>query len=66
MTDSDSAAKTKFSLGLFADDASFWKVGKKLDDIKNNLQKDDLKFQKWAESWGVTISQAKCISIIFV
>ena len=37
-----------------------------LDDIKNDLQKDVLKLQKWAENWGVTISQAKTVSIIFV
>ena len=27
MTDSDSRVKTQFSLGLFADDAAFWRVG---------------------------------------
>ena len=66
MTDSDSTVKTQFSLGLFADDAAFWRVGKKFDDIKNDLQKDVLKLQKWGENWGVTISQAKTVSIIFV
>ena len=30
MTDSDLTVKTQFSLGLFADDAAFWRVGKKI------------------------------------
>ena len=67
MTDSYSRVKTQFSLGLFADDAAFWRVGISfLDDTKNDLQKDIFKLQKWAENWGVTISQAKTVSIIFV
>ena len=65
MIDSDSTVKTQFSLGLFADDAAFWRVGKTFDDIKNDLQKDVLKLQKWAENWGITISQAKTVSIFF-
>ena len=66
MTDSDSTVKTQFSLGLFAYDAAFWRVGKKNNAIKNDLQKDVLKLQKWAKNWGVTISQAKTVSIMFI
>ena len=55
-------------LGLFADDAKFWRTEFVffIDEIKNDLQKDVLKLRKLAESWGVTISQAKSVSIMFV
>ena len=65
MTDSDSKLKLNllWDYLLMMQHSKEWE---KIDDIKNDLQKDVLKLHKRAESWGVTISQDKTVSIMFV
>ena len=65
MTDGNQNEINILSLGLFADDTAFWRVGKNFQNLNNEIQKDLNNLQRWAESWGVTISSSKTVAVHF-
>ena len=56
--------ENKIYIALFADDTAFWRADRSLKRL-NALQEDINNLQKWAEKWGVRISKAKTVCILF-
>ena len=65
MTGNQKYKSTKFSIGLFADDAAFWRTGKHIGYLKKAIQTDLNNLQNWSENWGIKLSKSKTVSIIF-
>ena len=57
--------ENEINIGLFADDTTFWRADRSLKRLNAALQEDINNLQKWAEKWGVRISKAKTVCILF-
>ena len=65
MTGNQKYKNTNFSIGLFADDAAFWRTGRHIGHLKKAIQTDLNNLQNWSENWGIKLSKSKTVSIIF-
>ena len=63
--DSKKKLKEKLNIALFADHCAFWRTGRQLPQIINQIQIDLNNLNDWASLWGIKLSLTKTVGIIF-
>ena len=56
---------TGVDLSLFADDSATYKSGKNINQLLKDIQTSLNSISKWADKWGIKISNSKSVGIIF-